>query len=73
MLQALQESEPETSDGAPIPSPIKTILKNHGMSPESPNSNINIYTEILFQFVFGENLAENIWKLHNVININSKK
>ena len=47
MLQALQESEPETSDSnrapipIPIPSPfvIRTILKNHGVSPESLNYN----------------------------------
>ena len=48
MLQALQESEPETSDRAPIPSPfvIRTILKNHGMSPESLNYNNIINTTI---------------------------
>ncbi|CAG8483912.1 2745_t:CDS:2 [Paraglomus brasilianum] len=48
MLQALQESEPETSDRAPIPRPfvIRTILKNHGMSPESLNYNNIINTTI---------------------------
>ena len=62
MLQALQESEPETSDRAPIPSPfvIRTILKNHGMSPESLNYNNNINTTITPEtsFQFGENLAK---------------
>ena len=72
MLQALQESEPETSDRAPIPSPfvIRTILKNHRMSPESLNNN-NINTTITPEtsLQFGENLAKNIWNSRNVINI----
>ena len=63
MLQGLQESEPETSDRAPIPSPfvIRTILKNHRMSPESLNNN-NINTTITPEtsLQFGKNLAKNI-------------
>lgn len=74
MLQALQESESETSDSninrAPIPSPfvIRTILKNHGMSLNYNNIiNTTITPETSFQF--GENLAKNIWNSRNVINI----